>query len=160
MSDVITNLPPKVRFSLRGPTALDGTGDFSLPTRIGEIAVTGASVALCLGPDEWILEADDGAEAIAEAFAGSNTPHSLVEISDRALSLKLTGPEALALLEMGCPRDLRTIPEGEAARTVCHGIEVILWHETDGWRVDAWRSFMPYLRGQLEHGVKELATGV
>ena len=101
MSDVITNLPPKVRFSLRGPAALDGAGDFSLSTRIGEIAVTGAGVALCLGPDEWILEADDGAEAIAAAFAGSETPHSLVEISDRALSLKLTGPEALALLEMG-----------------------------------------------------------
>lgn len=152
----ITEIDPGARFSLRGPDTLSGTGGVNLPGQIG--GRDGGAIRL--GPDEWMLVADGDGASLRDAFAANDTPHSLVDISDRALSIMIRGDRATELLEMGCPRDLRTIPEGRVARTLCHGVEVILWHEADGWRVDAWRSFMPYLRMQLDHGLREMQSGL
>ncbi len=165
---VIEELPPGARFSLRArPAARAGLAaalGFDLPGRIGDRAREGAREVLCLGPDEWMITAgEDEAAAIPAAFAEryAAIPHALADISDREVSLAIRGPGTLALLAMGCPRDVARIAPGRGARTIFHGATVVLWRDAeDAVRIDVWRSFMPHLRALLETGLAELRAGL
>lgn len=135
-----------------------------LPSRIGHRSVTDKTELLCLGPDEWLILVpaqgrDDLMAASAEAYAA--TPHSLCEISDRDITLRLSGPQALTALAAGCPRDLGSLPIGNAARTVFDSATVILWRDgQDSFRMDVWRSFLPHVRAILHRVEAELSSGL
>ena len=149
-------LAPAVRRSLRiGPdqreTASAALG-VPLPARIGAVALDGPRVVLCLGPDEWLVQDFDD-----RPVGQIDAAHSLVEISDRDVTLMLDGPGAAEILTLGCPRDTSAIPTGEARRTIFNGATVILWKDTETrFRLDCWRSFAPHVAHTLALGIHEL----
>lgn len=157
----IAELPPTTRIVLRlaDPAAAPG---FALPTKIGVRSSEGARTALCLGPDEWLLEAPEaGRDALLATLAGIAAPHSVVEVSDREITYALEGPAVLDLLATGCPRDLAKMPTGNGARTVFDTAQVVLTREADDrFHLTVWRSFAPHVRSILDIAVRELAAGL
>lgn len=161
-------LPAVARFSLRiAPADLGVASEafgVALPARIGEIAASGSRRALCLGPDEWLLHADEAeGPAIEAAFAARyvETPHSLVSTSDREIGIVLEGAEAATLLSTGCPIDLEHLAPGTGKRTLFDSVGVVLIREAgDRFTLEAWRSFMPHVLGLLETANREIAAGL
>lgn len=164
----VTQLAPVARFNLRiAPADLAVASQafgLELPTRIGQGAQNGDRAAYCIGPDEWLLHAAEAdQQSIVAAFdkARPETPHSLVVISDRELTLGITGPAALELLSTGCPLDLSRMPVGGAKRTVFDYAQVMLIRDgEDAFRLEVWRSYYPHVRGLLDMATRELAIGL
>ncbi|MDD9716635.1 sarcosine oxidase subunit gamma family protein [Dinoroseobacter sp. PD6] len=161
-------LPPVARFNLRIAPAdvaqASAAFGLTLPTKIGQGARSGDRAAYCIGPDEWLLHAAEAdQQAVVSAFgkARADTPHSLVVISDREMTLSITGPAALDLLSVGCPLELSRLPVGGAKRTVFDYAQVTLIRDgEDAFRLEVWRSFFPHVHGLLEIATRELAVGL
>lgn len=157
---------PALRLSLRVKPAhretLGGALGLDLPTRVGARAAANGIEALCLGPDEWLLTAPEGMDPAVPARAVyGDAPHSLVDISDREITLRLSGPAVLDLLAACCPRHVAGMPVGSAARTVFDSATVILWRDGPAdFRMDVWRSFAPHVRSLLAQVQRELAAGL
>ncbi len=161
----ITDLPPATRISLRlaDPAAATGALGLALPTRIGTRAAAGERNALCLGPDEWLVEApaDDAALTAALADLATRLPLSAVEVSDREITWRLEGAGVLDLLAAGCPLDLAKMPVGAGTRTVFDTVQVVLTREArDRFHLTAWRSFAPHVRALLDRAAQDRATGL
>ncbi|MBJ6373492.1 sarcosine oxidase subunit gamma [Sedimentitalea arenosa] len=164
----VTVLPPVARFNLRiAPADLAVASkalDLSLPTRIGQGSQQGDRAAYCIGPDEWLLHAaEEEQQAIAAAFdkVRTETPHSLVVISDREVTIGISGPAAVDLLSVACPLDLSRIPVGGAKRTVFDYAQVTLIRDgEDAFRLEVWRSYVPHVQGLLDVATRELAAGL
>lgn len=115
----------------------------------------GGRAALWLGPEEHLLLAPEGeqgevAAAIGAALAG--LPHSLVEVSERQVVIRVDGPAARDHLAMGCPLDLDpdTFPVGMCTRTLFGKAEVLLWRRAaEEYHLEVGRSFADYVRGCL-----------
>lgn len=150
---------PVGRLALRARgdlSALNAALGFALPGRIGQCN----GGAICLGPDEWTIHADDVQPIVAACAAVyDGHPHSLTDISGREITLVIQGPRAAELLTLGCARDIDTIAVGEGRRTVCDGATVVLWRDApDLFRMDVWHSFAPHLLHLFETGCRELAA--
>ncbi|MDE4063496.1 sarcosine oxidase subunit gamma [Phaeobacter gallaeciensis] len=164
----VTDVPPVARFNLRiAPADLAVASKafgLTLPTRIGQGAQKADRAAWCIGPDEWLLHASEAdQQAIVAAFdkVRAKTPHSLVVISDRELTIGISGPAALVLLNTGCPLDLSRIPVGGAKRTIFDYAQVTLIRDgEDAFRLEVWRSYYPHVRGLLDIATRELAIGL
>lgn len=161
----IAELPPTFRIALRvaepGPAGI--VIGLVLPARIGARAEQGGRSALCLGPDEWLLEVPvEDAAAFLERLSdlGARMPVSAVEVSDREVTLALSGPAVLDLLASGCPRDLARMAVGTGARTVFDTVQVVLTREAeDRFHMTVWRSFAPHVRALLDLAAREIAAG-
>ncbi|MCB1371693.1 MAG: sarcosine oxidase subunit gamma [Rhodobacteraceae bacterium] len=157
----ITELAPTTRIALRlaDPATVPG---LSLPTEVGARSADGSRTALCLGPDEWLIEAPEADRAaVLATLAGISAPHSAVEVSDREITYALEGPAVLDLLATGCPRDLARMPVGSGARTVFDTVQVVLTREADDrFHLTVWRSFASHVRALLDLAVRELAAGL
>ena len=108
--------------------------------------------ALWLGPDEWLLLAENVSSAEARVAGLSGTPCSAVDISHRQVALGVRGVYAEAMLNTGCPLDLAaaSFPIGACARTVFHKAEIVIWRTgQDRFHVEVWRSFAPYVEALL-----------
>jgi sarcosine oxidase subunit gamma len=148
---LITTGPPLARYSLRArdTAALAKLIGRKLPTAIG----TTESEVTCLGPDEWLLRAAEG----TTVPDGAGQPLSIVEISERAVTLVLEGPRAAEVLMAGCPRDLDRFAVGQAARTVFEGVEMIVLRTAEQrFEVEVWRSFAPWLELALTKAASHL----
>lgn len=162
----VTRLAPTARFSLRlaepGPAAI--ALGLPLPARIGERASRGARTALCLGPDEWLIEAPEAEAAdLAATLAevARHVPLSAVEVSDREITYALTGERVLDLLATGAPRDLARMEVGSGARTIFDTVQVVLTREGETeFHLTVWRSFTPHVEALLHRAVTELAIGL
>jgi sarcosine oxidase subunit gamma len=158
----IAELPPTTRISLR--LADPDGASLALPTRIGARTAEFARTALCLGPDEWLLEAPEtDAAALTATLADLATrqPHSAVDVSGREITYRLEGPAVLDLLATGCPLDLAKMPTGNGTRTVFDTVQVVLTREADDcFHLTVWRSFAPHVRALLHIANAELATGL
>lgn len=150
--------PPMARFILRGDAAAAAQAGFAfgaaIPTRPLTSAAAGPRAALWLGPDEWLLLAPIGEQAVlarAMETALAGAPHSLVDVSHRQVAFSLRGRLAARALTSGCPLDLsaKAFPPGMAARTLFHKAEIVLWREPEGFHLEVWRSFAPYVAGHL-----------
>ena len=142
---------PLARYVLRGrdPAALGKLLGRPLPTKIGMIE----SEVACLGPDEWLLRTAAG----TQLPDGPGQPLSVVEISERQVSLVIEGPRAVQVLMAGCPRDLGGFAVGQAARTVFEGVEVIVLRTgSEHFEVEVWRSFAPWLHLALTKAAAHL----
>ena len=157
MADLMTNAPSMARHVLRGRlealSAAEGALGFALPREACRSASLNGTHALWLGPDEWlILSAPEaGLGDRLEAAMGAH-PHSLVEVSDRQIGLVVGGPEAEAVLSVGCPLDLdqAAFPVGMCTRTVLSKAEIVLWRTgPETFHLEVWRSFGAYLRAFL-----------
>ena len=164
----IAVLPPVARFNLRiAPGDLaTASKAFGLipPAKVGQGARNDDLAAYCIGPDEWLLHAAEAdQQAIVAAFdaARAKTPHSLTVISDRELTISVTGSAALELLSVACPLDLSRMEIGSAKRTVFDYAQVVLIRDgKDAFRIELWRSFFPHVYGLLEIAAGELAIGL
>ncbi|WP_417691453.1 sarcosine oxidase subunit gamma [Roseibium sp.] len=163
-------LMPKTRLSLRARTAavpaISRALGVAVPEKIGQRAsgegANAETEILCLGPDEWVLLTD--VEQVGTITAAMDAiykehPHSLVDVSDREITVEIFGDNATDLLTLGWPRNPLSVPVGEARRTVFDGASVVIWHDSEtSWRLNGWRSFMPHLLGLLVTGCRELSA--
>lgn len=159
----ITELAPATRIALRiaDPAAFPL---LDLPGRIGTRAGAGPLSALCLGPDEWLLETTPAQGAVLVASLddlATRVAVSAVDVSDRELTLALEGAAVLDLLATGCPRDLGRLPVGSGTRTVFDTAQVVLTREAeDRFHLTVWRSFAPHVRALLDLAAREIAVGL
>lgn len=164
----LTLLPEAARFNLRiGPADLAKASEafgVTLPNGIGQRAANGTRSALCVGPDEWVLLADDEErQAIETGFAAvySNAPHSLTDISDRELAIQITGDRAAELLSVACPRNIGAIEPGTGVRTIFDNAQIVLYRDADdSFRIEVWRSFFPHVWELLNTANREFAIGL
>jgi sarcosine oxidase subunit gamma len=161
--------PPVARFVLRGDgavAALAGAA-FGAPMPVRPLSSSAADrrAALWLGPDEWLLLAPLAEQApLAEALrtALATVAHSLVDVAHRQVAFAISGRLAARVLTSGCPLDLstRAFPVGAVTRTLFHKADIVLWREAEGFHLEVWRSFAPYVVGHLDaaqRGAQDLA---
>ncbi|MBA9070432.1 sarcosine oxidase subunit gamma [Methylobacterium sp. RAS18] len=153
----------EARFSLRARLAA-GTAPklarLALDAPINTVGTDGEVWLARLGPDEWLVggpeaDADLLQGRIHEALAG--LPHSLVDVSHRNVGIDVSGRQAAAVLNAGCPLDLSetAFPPGSATRTLLGKSEIVLIRATAAplYRVECWRSFSTYVHGFLNEAV-------
>ena len=165
-SPLLRQLPPASRFVLRGgPQALVAAVDaLGLPRSDSPCRAVrnDGRAALWLGPDERLLiDSADAAEEmrrlLQDALAGM--PHSLVEISHALAAFEVSGARAATVLNTGCPLDLDTasFPVDMCTRTVFAKAQIVLWRTgPETFRVEAARSFVPYVTKILAQAVREI----
>lgn len=167
----VTPAEPAFRLSLRAPeksvAALSRALGVKLPQRPKTSALSKASsgqvgkrAALWLGPDEWLVIDQGGADPIA-ACGGVKALHSAVDISHRNTAAVVSGKKAAAVLNAGCPQDLSlaAFPVGACSRTLLGKAEVVLWRTAeDAFRVECWRSFSDYVFTLLEDAARDTAV--
>ncbi|MFF9481790.1 sarcosine oxidase subunit gamma [Streptomyces sp. NPDC014733] len=168
----LTELPCRTMTALRaapgGPAGarLAKALGAPLPTRCGETAGTDHGTALWLGPDEWLLVAEDGSPAPLAALDGAlgDAPGQVVDVSAQRTVLELRGPSARDVLEKGCAPDLhpRAFPPGRAVTTAVGQVPLVLWHPAAGtYRLLPRSSFAEHLAHWLtdamgEYGLPEV----
>ncbi|HRP78786.1 MAG TPA: sarcosine oxidase subunit gamma [Aquamicrobium sp.] len=147
----VTPAAPAARLSLRGPrdsvAALSQALGLALPEKPMASAAKGGRAALWLGPDEWLV-IDDGGADLPAALGEVTAFHSAVDVSHRNLGILVAGGSAEATLAAGCPRDLSlaAFPVGSCARTVLGKAEIVVWRTgEEAFRVECWRSFGDYV---------------
>ena len=153
----------ETRFSLRarlGNGAAPKLAGLALDAPINTVGTDGEVWLARLGPDEWLVggpeaDADLLQGRIHEALAG--LPHSLVDVSHRNVGIDVSGRQAAAVLNAGCPLDLSeaAFPPGSATRTLLGKSEIVLIRATAAplYRVECWRSFSTYVHGFLNEAV-------
>lgn len=160
------------RFVFRGESAAEAKAGAALGLAFpalnrfvskGGRGEAGARFIARIGPDETFIivpEAEGAAVAAAISQASAGEPMSLVDVGHRQIGLVLAGPQAAGLLNSGCPLDLdlRAFPVGMATRTLFHKAEIMLWRMDEAtFRIEVWRSFLPYLAGMMAEGAKDFA---
>ena len=163
MSDALVPAAPTCRFVLRGrAAAIEAAGaafGIALPLEPCRAASAGDRAALWLGPDEWLLLAPEAEGPTIEAAlirALGDLPHALVDVSHRAIGLRITGMDAATIISAGCPLDPEQLPVGACARTVFGKAEIVLWRTAaDVFRVEVARSFAAYVTALLEQARRD-----
>jgi sarcosine oxidase subunit gamma len=151
----ITDAGPSRRLACRGDAeALAAACGIAFPTEPCRFVTDGARTALWLGPDEWLLLApeDDATTAAGGAV-------SVVDVSHRHFGLIVAGARAADVLGSFCPLDfdLAAFPVGGCFRTLFGKCEIVVWRTTEtAFRVEAGRSFAPYLTGLLAVAAEQL----
>lgn len=157
-------LPPMERRSLRCREAdiarVSNILGLSLPQRAYGTSRKGNLHTLWLGPDEWLLLAENSpADQFAALEAAlSNLPMSIVDISHRQVAFELVGDDVETCLASGCPLDLAqaAFPVGACARTLFHKAEIILWRKSAAcFHIEVWRSFASYVEQLLYMGSED-----
>jgi sarcosine oxidase subunit gamma len=151
-------LPFAARWTLRGgaDAAAEAGVAFgaALPVQPLRAIREGSRAALWMGPDEWLLIAEDAQPDIGEALevALAGVAHGLVDVSHRQCAIDVSGAGAARLLSAGAPLDLdlSAFPVGMVARTLLMKAEIVLWRiEEESFRVEIARSFAPYVAAVL-----------
>jgi sarcosine oxidase subunit gamma len=160
----IAPLAPGARFVLRcspeDTARIAAAFRAPMPTAIGAVGIAGSRAALALGPDEWLLFAEDGAQVEIEAALATlagRAVFALVEVSDRNGGVSLTGAAATDVLAANCPFDVASLPVGGCTRTVFAKCEIVLWRQSDMvFRLEFSRSYAAYVWRLLELACAEL----
>ena len=164
----LTLLPETTRLALRldperASAVSKGLG-FDLPVDIGDIAGTDGRSALCLGPDEWVLHVgEDGKDTVEQAFASiaDDLPHSLVDITDRDVTIALEGEDSPVMLSAACPFNVQSLAVGSGKRTLFDNAQIVLYRDADkSFRLEVARSLAPHVWGLLNIVNTELASGL
>jgi sarcosine oxidase, subunit gamma len=159
-------VPPATRLVLRGrPDAMIAAGQsfgVALPDTC-RAAVAATRAVLWLGPDEWLLLAENDAPAVIGQIsrALAQVSHTLVDVSHRSAALTVTGPQTSVLLNHGCPLDLSqaTFPVGMCTRTLFGKAGIILWRTAEEtFRLEIERSFAAYVWQLLVEARREFIT--
>ncbi len=161
----LTAVAPISRFAVRADReaalAIGSAFGVELPTTPLRSASREGRTALWLGPDEWLLLAEDAnPEAVTAAVGAAleGRAHSWVEVSHRNAGFLLSGVHAADVLNAGCPLplDRAAFPVGKCARTVFGKAEIVLWRVGEtAFRIEVWRSFAAYVAGLLAEAARE-----
>lgn len=157
----VTAAGPATRLSLRAGgdavSALSKAFGLTLPQKPKTSASANGRHALWLGPDEWLLIDESGADLAALA-AKADVLHSAVDVSHRNTAVLVAGERAAEAIASGSPHDLspKVFPVGACARTVLGKIEVVIFRTGEQeYRVECWRSFAPYAFALLAEGAED-----
>ncbi|MCO6184988.1 sarcosine oxidase subunit gamma [Rhizobium sp. L1K21] len=160
----VTPAPEASRISLRAGeealAALSSALDLGLPTQPKTSESKNGRMALWLGPDEWLIIDQNGADLMA-LCATVSAPHSATDVSHRNTAIIISGPGAADAINGGCPLDLslKSFPVGACTRTLLAKIEIVLYRSSeDTFRVECWRSFAPYALGMLAEGAMDASA--
>lgn len=132
-----------------------------LPPACGQTASAGEHTVLWLGPDEWLVvsgwdEPSTLTALLQRALAGERG--SVADVSANRTVLELSGGQARAVLEKGCPVDLhpRAFVPGQAVTTTMGPVPVLLWQTgAAGYRLLPRSSFADYLARWLLDAMSE-----
>jgi sarcosine oxidase subunit gamma len=132
----------------------------SLPSACGEVTRSGSHHALWLGPDERLVVTATDAVALADQLAAAvgEDRGAALDVSANRTVLELSGPEARAVLEMGCPVDLhpRAFGPGRAVTTTLARVPVLLWQTAEtSYRLLPRSSFADYVARWLLDAMQE-----
>jgi sarcosine oxidase subunit gamma len=159
----LTPAAPASRVALRAPAgslaALSKALGLTIPTKSKMSASAGNRKALWLGPDEWLVIDESGADLMA-VLGSASALHSATDVSHRNTAIIVSGPGAEATLSAGCPQDLslEIFPVSACSRTLFGKVEVVLLRvEEDTFRVEVWRSFSDYAFGLLAEAASDTA---
>lgn len=150
----VTPAPCSLRAVLRchpgDVSSLAGAMAVQLPVEACRALRTGDTVALWLGPDEWLLLVESASADWLPKLEGrvANVSFSIVDVSDRQVGIIVDGPAAEDVLASGCPLDLAqaSFPVGACTRTLFHKAEIVLWRVgRTSFRIEVWRSFADYV---------------
>ena len=163
----LQRVTPASRFILQGGTAARSAAAAALgltdPDEAGRTAGDDAATIIWLGPDERLLLSwrEDAATLVARlAAALAGHAHSLVDVTQRQVALRLAAPFAADLLNCGCPLDLdpARFPVGSGTRTLFNKTDIVLWRRaTDDFHIEVWRSFEDYLVRWMSEAAQDLA---
>jgi sarcosine oxidase subunit gamma len=129
-------------------------------------ATDGEGHVMWLGPDEWLVVAQEGAPAEVSAAieaavraAAAGAFFTVVDVSANRVGIEIAGPGAADLLASGCALDLeRGLPVGGCAQTLLARANVVLWHVADDpepvYRVLVRPSFVRYLVAWLRDALE------
>ncbi len=153
----------QMRFVYRGGVrALKQALDVDAAAPINRASGGGPADALRLGPDEWlVLGSEESGESVLASIRAALTPGEgcVVDISDRNVTLLISGSRCEDLLASGCPLDfdVRSFPVGMCTRTIFGKVEVVMWRTGPlSFRLETARSFAPYLTDLLSVCIKGL----
>jgi sarcosine oxidase, subunit gamma len=156
----VRTLVPAQRFLLCGEaSALGGVAaafGVGLPGPLSA-ASKGARASLWLGPDEWLLVADESTSGLETELG--DVLHSLVDVSHRQVALEISGERGADALNFGVALDLDSaaFPVDRVVRTLFAKAEIILWRrEETVWRIEVARSFAAYMVDTLAAAVSGL----
>ncbi|CAN7406754.1 sarcosine oxidase subunit gamma [Rhizobium rhizogenes] len=157
----LTPTVPASRIALRAPddsiAGLSKALGVKLPRKPKTSANGHGRYALWLGPDEWLVIDESGADLVALA-ASAGVLHSATDVSHRNTAIIVSGPGAEATLAGGCPQDLSlvTFPVGACSRTLFGKVEIVLLRlDEETFRVEVWRSFSDYAFGLLGEAAED-----
>ncbi|MBM7048676.1 MULTISPECIES: sarcosine oxidase subunit gamma [Rhizobium] len=157
----LTPAAPATRIALRAPVdSIDGLSQalgLQVPNRPKTSASANGRHALWLGPDEWLVIDENGADLVGLA-ASAGVLHSATDVSHRNTAIVVSGPGAEATLSGGCSQDLslQAFPIGACSRTLFGKAEVVLLRlEEETFRVEVWRSFSDYAFGLLAEAAED-----
>lgn len=144
------------RISLRAEekavAALSKAIGLALPKKPGTSASKDAVSALWIGPDEWFITGVEGSDLENKINKVKTGLYSAVSINHRNTALSVSGPNAAAAINAGCPRDLSldAFPVNACSRTIIGKAEIILWRTDENtFHIECWRSFSPYVWAYL-----------
>jgi sarcosine oxidase, subunit gamma len=157
----LTPAPVASRLALRAPAAslkaLSSALGVSIPDTPKTSGREGGRSVLWLGPDEWLVIDEDGADLVA-LLSGVSLLHSATDVSHRNVGIIVSGPGAEAALSGGCPQDLSigAFPVGACSRTLFGKAETVMFRtEDDTFRIECWRSFSDYVFGLLAEAAED-----
>lgn len=152
---------PASRINLRAPAAsldaLSAALGLSLPAKPKTSASAKGRYALWLGPDEWLIIDENGADLMAAA-SSSGVLHSATDVSHRNTAIVVSGPRVEVAINGGCPQDLSLaiFPVGACSRTLIGKAEVVLYRTAENtFRIEVWRSFATYVFGMLDEAAAD-----
>ena len=155
---------PMSRLSLRARGeavgALSTALGLALPGRPKTSNSAGGRHALWLGPDEWLV-VDEGGADLAAAAREADVLHSAVDISHRNTGIVVSGDGAETTLAAGCPQDLSAdmFPVGACSRTLLGKLEAVIWRRAaQTYHVECWRSFAGYAFDFLNEAARDAAA--
>ena len=170
-------IEPKAILNLRGRAddpgfadAMRNTLGLDLPTEPNRCLSTdqegqgAAHVVYWLGPDEWLVMAPAGTEALLQAALHTARPDdpwlSIVDLSHNSTGLCLAGIRARDVLASGCPLDLhpRTFDVDHCAQTVLAKSRIVLRQVSVEPAFEIWarNSFARYLADWLIDAIELL----
>ena len=120
----------------------------SIPSTIGEMNSEENRSALCLGPDEWMLMAEESnGQLILDNFSSltKEVLFSLVDVGHRTVGINISGSAAAQVLNSGCPLDLDKMPSNSCTRSVLDKIQIlIIKYDDESYRLEIVRSFAEF----------------
>ena len=167
--DAVSPGPDLARLALHADAsaraAIESVLGVEMPTTPLSSRRGGGRTVLHLAPDEWLVLSEPGsAPALVDALYKSvSAPMSAVDVSDRQLPIAVSGANAEALLNAGCPLDLSlaAFPVGMATRTLFGKAGVVLWRTAEAaFHMEVWRSFHDYCLQVLQLAALDLDAEV
>lgn len=148
----LTPAKPMERVALRADnsaiTGIEKALGLVLPKSPKTSVSKNGKTALWIGPDEWLLLANEGASLTQEFAKLKSKLFSAVDVSHRNTAIQISGDSAINVLNSGCPQNfsLDAFPIGACSRTVFGKAEVVLWRTGPSEvHLECWRSFSDYV---------------